>query len=76
VQEYTPFNERAQEIFQGCPVIKNGYWYASESPGYGIEVDEKLAARFPYGTDERPEQKQYNGGWGEIRRRDGTVIKQ
>jgi mannonate dehydratase len=76
VQEYTPFHQRAQEIFKGCPTIRSGYWYASEAPGYGIEVDEKLAARFPYGTDERPEQKQYNGGWGEIRRRDGTIIKQ
>ena len=76
MQEYTPFNQRAQEIFKGCPTIRSGYWYASEAPGYGIEVDEKLATRFPYGTDERPEQKQYNGGWGEIRRRDGTIIKQ
>ncbi len=76
VQEYTPFNEPSQEIFQGCPVIKDGYWYATEAPGYGIEVDEKAAARFPYGTGERPQQQQYNGGWGEIRRRDGTIIKQ
>jgi mannonate dehydratase len=72
IQEYSPFNGRTQEIFSGCPVMKEGYLYANEKPGWGIEVDEKLAAKAPF-TD-RPDG--LNGGWGEIRRRDGTVIKQ
>jgi mannonate dehydratase len=76
IQECTPFSEPAQEIFKGCPVIKDGYWYANEAPGWGIEVDEQAAAKFPYGTNEPPEQKKYNGGWSEIRRRDGSIIKQ
>ena len=71
VQEYSPFNERAKEIFQGCPELKNGYLWANEKPGWGIEVDEKAAAKAPF-TD----RNGLNGGWGEIRRRDGTVIKQ
>jgi mannonate dehydratase len=58
------------------PEMKNGYLYATEKPGWGIEVDEKAAAKFPYGSYERGERKDYNGGWGEIRRRDGTIIKQ
>jgi mannonate dehydratase len=76
VQEFTPFNGPTQEIFKGCPVVKNGYMYATEAPGFGIEVDEKVAAKYPYGANERPEQKELNGGWGDIRRRDGTIIKQ
>jgi mannonate dehydratase len=76
IQEYSPFNEQLQEVFRGCPVMKNGYLYANESPGWGIEVDEKLAAKYPYGTGENDERKRLNGGWGEVRRRDGTVIKQ
>src|SRR6185436_1628166 len=32
VQEYSPFNARTQEIFSGCPEMKNGYLYASEKP--------------------------------------------
>ena len=72
IQEYSPFNQRTQEIFQGCPVMKDGYLWANEKPGWGIEVDEKAAAKAPFtsGADG------LNGGWGEIRRRDGTVIKQ
>jgi mannonate dehydratase len=72
IQEYSPFNERTQEIFHGCPTIKDGYLWVSEQPGWGIEIDEKAAAKAPFisGPDN------LNGGWGEIRKRDGTVIKQ
>jgi mannonate dehydratase len=81
VQEYSPFNEPLQEVFKGCPVMKDGYLYANESPGWGIEVDEKLAAKFPFQggagyVSSTGETRDLNGGWGEIRKRDGTVIKQ
>jgi len=76
IQEYSPFNERVREVFQGCPEMKNGYLYANEAPGWGIEVDEKAAARYPFGSFESGERLRLNGGWGEVRRRDGTLIKQ
>ena len=76
IQEYSPFNEQSREVFQGCPEMKNGYLYANEAPGWGIEVNEKAAAKYPFGTGERGERQKYNGGWGEIRKRDGTIIKQ
>jgi mannonate dehydratase len=60
------------EIFKGSQTIKNGYLYANDSPGWGIEVDEKLAAKYPFRND----RQNLNGGWGVIRRLDGTVIKQ
>ncbi|MGP8246105.1 MAG: enolase C-terminal domain-like protein [Bryobacteraceae bacterium] len=72
IQEYSAFNQRTQEIFQGCPVMKDGYLWANEKPGWGIEVDEKAAAKAPF----TPGRNNLNGGWGEVRRRDGTVIKQ
>jgi mannonate dehydratase len=72
IQEYSPFNDRTQEVFQGCPAMKDGYLWVSEKPGWGIEVDEKAAAKFPFTAG----RNNLNGGWGEVRRRDGTVIKQ
>jgi mannonate dehydratase len=60
------------EIFKGCATYKDGYLYASNAPGWGIEVDEKLAAKHPF----RDGPDHLNGGWGVIRRYDGTVIKQ
>ena len=76
VQEYSPFGARTREVFSGLPEMKDGYWYATEAPGWGIEVDEKAAAKYPFGSFENGMRKQMNGGWGEIRRRDGTIIKQ
>ncbi len=76
IQEYSPFSERLQEVFHNCPVMKDGYLYANETPGWGIEVDEKQAAKYPFGTSERGDRQRLNGGWGEVRRRDGSIIKQ
>jgi len=71
IQEYSPFGPRTREIFHGCPELKDGYLWVSEKPGWGIEIDEKAAAKAPF-TD----RNGLNGGWGEIRKADGTVIKQ
>lgn len=76
IQEYSPFNERVREVFSGVPELRNGYIFVNEAPGWGIEVDEKAAAKYPFGSGESGEKKQLNGGWGEVRRRDGTIIKQ
>ena len=64
------FPAETREVFKGCPEIKNGYMYANEAPGLGIEVDEKLAAKFPYPTD-----RTFDPIWGTIRKKDGTVIR-
>jgi mannonate dehydratase len=64
------------EIFKGCATFKDGYLWANDAPGWGIDVDEKLAAKYPYGTNEQGERGRLNGGWGDLRLPDGTVIKQ
>ena len=48
VHEGGSFPKETQEVFVGCPEVKNGYMLAQEKPGHGIEVDEKLAAKFPF----------------------------
>ena len=76
IQECSRFPERVHEVFEGVPRVENGYLYANEAPGWGIEVNEKAAAKYPFGSFERGAKKRHNGGWGVIRRKDGTVIKQ
>jgi len=71
VHEGSGFPKETQEVFVGCPEVKNGYMLAQEKPGLGIEVDEKLAAKFPIPTG--PPNFDYS--WGTTRRRDGTVIR-
>ena len=71
VHEGSGFPKETQEIFVGCPEVKNGYMLAQEKPGLGIEVDEKLAVKFPIPNG--PPNFDYS--WGTTRRRDGTVIR-
>jgi mannonate dehydratase len=65
IHEHIDYPPLVQDIFQGRAEIKNGYAWISERPGWGIEVDEALAARHPI-TDEHP---------NEFRSIDGTVIQ-
>ena len=70
IHEGYVFPPETQEVFPGCPETKNGYMYAREAPGYGIDLDEKLAAKFPF-----PTGRTFDYNWGTTRRRDGTVIR-
>lgn len=71
VHEGSGFPKETQEVFVGCPEVKNGYMLAQEKPGLGIEVDEKVAAKYPV-VDSAPN---FDYSWGTTRRSDGTVIR-
>jgi mannonate dehydratase len=69
IQEASLFGERTKEVFPGCPEVRDGAMWSNEQPGLGIDVNEELAAKYPF-----PEHP-INGAWPEIRRRDGAVQK-
>jgi mannonate dehydratase len=70
IQEARAFTEAEQEVFPGCPGLKDGYYWASDRPGLGIDLDEKLAAKFPI-EDDPP----FDLEWGGVRRKDGGIVK-
>jgi mannonate dehydratase len=76
IQEWTMPNDRLLEVFDGYPVVKDGYVYVNEKPGWGVEINMKAAAKYPFGSFEHGEHQELNGGWGVVRRPDGTVINQ
>jgi mannonate dehydratase len=47
IQEWCRFPEHVYEMFPGLPEVRNGYMYPSDGPGLGIDIDEKLAAKYP-----------------------------
>jgi mannonate dehydratase len=70
IQEARSFTQAEQDVFPGCPELKNGYYHANDRPGWGIDLNEKLAARFPIKDD-----PSFDMFWGNLRRRDGSVVK-
>ena len=69
IQEQHEFGERTREVFPGTPEIRDGALWSNDRPGLGVEIDEALAAKYPF-----PEHP-YNGAWPAIRRLDGTVVR-
>ena len=47
IHEGGVFPPETRAVFPGCPETKDGYLYANEAPGLGIDIDEKLAAKYP-----------------------------
>jgi mannonate dehydratase len=70
IQEARDFNQNEQDVFPGCPTLKDGYYHVTDSPGLGIDIDETAAARFPI-NDDPP----FDLSWGNLRLRDGTIAK-
>lgn len=68
IQESVHFSDLLKEIFPGAPTMKNGYMYVNEAPGLGVEVNEKLAAKYPL-----PDKFDFN--WTQVRQKDGTAIR-
>jgi mannonate dehydratase len=71
IHEGGNFPQETRDVFRGAPVQKDGYMIASDAPGHGVDVDEKLAAKFPF----PPGPPNFDYSWGTTRRRDGTVIR-
>jgi mannonate dehydratase len=65
IHEHIDYTPLVEDIFRGALQIKDGCAWISEKPGWGIEVDEALAAKHPI-TGEHPNQ---------IRTRDGSIIQ-
>ncbi len=69
VQEQHVFGEAAREVFPGTPEIRDGYLWSNEKPGLGVDINEDLAAKYPFPAHP------LNGAWPPVRRLDGTVIR-
>lgn len=70
IQEAREFTAAERDVFPGCPELKEGYFWANDRPGFGIDLDEKLAAKFPITDD-----PSFDMRWGTLRRGDGTIVK-
>lgn len=67
VQESHVYPESVQEVFPGSWSIVDGHIYPSDNPGWGIDLDEKLAAKYP------PKPLRHERWAARVRRPDGGI---
>ena len=48
IQEYMRHSEETNEVFPHSYSFQNGYMYPGEAVGHGVDINEKLAAKYPY----------------------------
>lgn len=48
LQEYMGYPEAAMEVFPHAWRFDDGLMHPGEAPGLGVDIDEKLAAKYPY----------------------------
>jgi mannonate dehydratase len=68
IQEAVRFSPLLRDIFPGAPTMENGYMHINESPGLGVDINEKLALKYPL-----PAVFDYN--WTQLRMHDGTPVR-
>ncbi|MDH5885775.1 enolase C-terminal domain-like protein [Vibrio splendidus] len=65
IQEHVEYNENTHKVFPNAAEPINGYLYASEIVGIGVEIDREVAAEFP--VMYRPHE------WTQSRLPDGAI---
>ncbi|WP_308366341.1 MULTISPECIES: D-mannonate dehydratase ManD [unclassified Microbulbifer] len=48
IQEYMPHTEATDEVFPHDYHFADGYLYPGDKPGHGVDINEELAAEYPY----------------------------
>ncbi len=48
VQEYMRHLPETDAVFPHAYTFKDGYMHPGETPGHGVDIDEELAAKYPY----------------------------
>ncbi len=70
IQEENHFPPLVHEMMPGTAQLRKGYLYGSDAPGLGIDIDEAMAAKYPF--QPRPAGQ---AGRGPARTVDGAVVK-
>ena len=61
IQEYMVHTKETDEVFPHAYSFKDGFLYPGDAPGFGVDYDEPLAARFPYQRAYLPVNRKEDG---------------
>lgn len=62
IQEHMPHTPETDAVFPHAYRFERGYMHPGEAPGHGVEIDEALAARYPYRRAYLPVNRQQHDG--------------
>ncbi|RYY76836.1 MAG: D-galactonate dehydratase family protein [Gammaproteobacteria bacterium] len=48
IQEHMAHNELTEQVFSHAYTFTDGFFTPGETPGHGVDIDESLAAKYPY----------------------------
>ena len=48
IQEYSGYTDATHAVFPHAWTLADGFLHPGEAPGHGVEIDERLAAKYPY----------------------------
>ncbi|MDO4438106.1 MAG: enolase C-terminal domain-like protein [Eubacteriales bacterium] len=65
IQELKGPKDALTDVFSGLPEYKNGYVYANDKPGLGVDINEAEAAKYPCDSSVTI--------WTQTRKRDGSL---
>src|SRR3954471_8574933 len=54
IQEYMHHSPETLQVFPNDYTFRDGRLFCGESPGHGVDIDEKLAAKYPYNPKQLP----------------------
>ena len=61
IQEHMPHTEETDAVFPHRYYFKDGFMHPGDGPGLGVELDEKLAAKYPYQRAYLPVNRKLDG---------------
>ncbi len=61
IQEYMPHSEETNRVFPHAYRFENGTMHPGDKPGLGVDIDEDLAAKYPYERAYLPINRKLDG---------------
>jgi mannonate dehydratase len=61
IQEYMPHTAETDQVFPHAYSFKDGFMHPGDAPGTGVDIDEKLASKYPYQRAYLPVNRKLDG---------------
>ena len=61
IQEYMPHTDETNKVFTHAYTFENGFMHPGETPGAGVDINEELAAKYPYQRAYLPVNRKLDG---------------